>query len=499
MKRNRPSPDSSDKSPEQVWNTVVCVTNTVGTSEAKALRILLYIAIMIGNGTTLRERLRYRRKLWRLMCVAPRGKVSAAPKGRPLFGFFANTPAHMNTLLPVLRGAQKRCSHPSILTGSGLAVNLLGLDGTTNLVRLDELMAVTTLNERLAALYNGRKHFTALYTQFEKQAPHYAALVRCHRTGILTELILFMAVSHGLRRLYEAWDPSCVVSTSDLWPFEHAVFAVARERQIPSFVIQHGIVNRYWWPCVADKLLLWGEAFREELLQFGAAPDRLAVCGMPATDSLFVRYHGQSSSRPVKPASKYVVLSGTHTRSLQANLYLKYGALLKAVIAGTPALTWQVKLHPSEDDSFYRELGLFQFSNFSILPKNTSLEEAVIQADVACTLDSTAGLEAMIMKRPLVVFDVDPIIYEYAWWPKQGGGTYAPTAEAMLDFCRTVSIDGQFLADVVNKQDQFLLRNFANPARAAEVVLDTIEEVMKVSKSGVSEDSGHPRNPTAVN
>ena len=52
---------------------------------------------------------------------------------------------------------------------------------------------------------------------------------------------------------------------------------------------------------------------------------------------------------------------------------------------------------------------------------------------------STAGLEAMMMQRPLVVFDLAPMVSECAWWPKFGGGTYVTTAQAMLDFVKKAS------------------------------------------------------------
>ena len=115
--------------------------------------------------------------------------------------------------------------------------------------------------------------------------------------------------------------------------------------------------------------------------------------------------------------------------------------------------------------------------------KIATLEESVTQADVACTLWSTSGLEAMLMRRPLVVFDLVPLVQDYAWWPNRGGGTYVSTAGAMLDFVKRASSDGQFLTSLVTRQEQFLAETFVNPGQAADAVLDTVEEVVRIAQS----------------
>ena len=457
-----------------VWNTILRVTDRVRGDEAKALRVLLYVIFLEESRETLLVQLRCFRKLWRLL-TAPVGRhVPKAAQGRPLFAFIFNTPANMNNLWSVFNAAQQRSWQPTVLTGYGVDLDSESVRATVSLIKPSELMAVTTMSERLNALKAAWAHYLAICDEFARAGPRWVRVVQNNRIRILAELAMFMALSRALRRLYSAWKPSAIVSTSDLWPFDHAVFSEARRMGIPSFVIQHGTTSRCWWPCVADKLLLWGERFRDELLTLGAPADRLAVCGMPAADSLFRRYKQHGFDQPRKAASSCVILSHTHVRKTYPDLYSKYENLVKAVVAATPSVQWSIKLHPSEDECYYNHMADLQ--NFKILPRSTTLEEAITQTDVACTLYSTAGFEAMMMQRPLVVFDLAPIIQEYAWWPKHGGGFYVSTAEAMRDFVKNASSAGTFLSDLVTKQNQFLAQAFAHPGQAAEAVLDTIEE-----------------------
>jgi hypothetical protein len=496
MQQDQNKTEGAPRSPEAAWNIIVKVTGQIGSDEAKALRVLIYIIFLENSGTTHRNRLRCWRKLWRWLVVPIGTRMADAVGSHPLFVFMHDTPANMDNLTPVVQAAQGRGWNPHILTGDGINVSSRVGNRVANCVSLRGLMAATNLRERYISLTRARSHYAALYSGFKSQGSQWTNVIRHHRTWIVTELALFMAASLGLRRLYAALQPSCVISTSDLWPFDHAVFAEARRRKIPSFVIQHGVAAGFWWPCVADKLLLWGNSTRNDLMKYGAPADRLAVCGMPSADHLLRQGQASSGAKPCNAVSSYVILSNTQGRSLYPDLYARYGLLLKAVVAATPATRWTVKLHPREDETFYRELLDGRFPNFSILPKSTSLAEAVMQADVACTLFSTAGMEAMIMRRPLVVFDVGPVIREYAWWPKSGGGVYVGSPEEMAEFVKKAASDGQFLSDLVAKQDQFLSENIANPGRAAEAVLDTIQEVMSNASPAIRGDV--PVNPARV-
>ena len=489
--------ESTEQSPGNIWNTIVRITNSVGSDEAKAIRVLLYLVLLAGRESTLWERLRSRVNFARRMAL-PRGKpVPAGRKGCPLFAFLYDTPANTNNLLPVFQAAQKRGLRPYVLSGEGFDLSRKGFTGASGSVGVREIRSLTTTTEWLAALTGARKHFAAVSAEFERQAPQCIPLIRKGRAGIESELALAMVATLGLTRIYTNWQPSFVISTSNMWPFDCAVFDQAARLGIPSFVVQHGVTNRYWWPFVASKMLLWGKAFEKELLNLGAPAAQLAIGGMPAADHLFSRY--QDVSRDVgKTASSFLILSDTQTRHLYPEPYDKFRILFKAVVAATPTIRWSIKLHPLEDDSFYREMLGGRFPNFSILPKATSLEDAVRQSDVACTLWSTSGLESMMMRRPLLVFDLDPMVYEHAWWPQCGGGTYAPTTEAVLAFVRKASSDPHFIAELVTRQDQFLAENFANPGRAAEAVLDTIEEAVRTSKSGISFGANNPHHAEAV-
>lgn len=454
------------------WDSILRVTEAAG-DELKSLRVLLYFTLTDNRIENLKGRLRFLRKIARWYFVRSR-KIPESPKGLPLFAFIFDTPANMNNLLPVFQCAIRRSLKPAVLCGEN--VDFQDAGQTQNRIGIRELMAATTLKERVTALARAKRLHGVLCAHFADIAPQFVTSVRQRGAWITSELAIFLAVRHGLRRLYSAWEPSCVVSTSDLWPFDHGVFAEASRQRIPSFVVQHGVTNRYWWPCVADKLLLWGSAFEKELGELGAPASRLVCCGMPASDGLFTRFNHKNQDFVPKPVKSCVILSDSQSCISHPSLYSKYKSLLKTVVRVFPSIKWMVKLHPIENDVFYQDFA--GSPNFEVLPKTTTLEQAVTHADAACTLWSTSGLEAMIMRRPLFVLDVEPLVREFAWWPNSGGGLFAGTADAMIDLLGKATADSTFVSELVTRQDEFLKQSFSNPGRAAEAVVDSIEEII---------------------
>ncbi len=472
----------NERNSQPVWDTIVRATNGIG-EDGGAMRVLLHEFFTSGAKFSFLDHLRSLRNLWRCFLARAGKELPKAPRNRPLFVFLCGSHSTRDKVMPVFEAAQKRGLNPGILMGNDFILECLDFDKSTGLVRVPDIMSCAGWHERLNAFRISGKTFERLLVAFKRLDPSMAKSVRRIRGQIITEMTLFNIALKGLQRLYEEWEPSCLISGGDFWPFEHAVFTQARRADIPSFLIQHGVIGRHWWPFVADKLVLWGKPFYKKMRDLGAPAERLIICGMPAADILFPADQEKAAPNRQGQASNFVILSDTHARVAYGEVYSKFKHLLKSSLTAMPSVRWFVKLHPAEDESFYADMLDGSFPNFSILPKKTTLEEAIGLADVACTLWSTAGLEAMMMKKPLVVFDVAPLVREYAWWPESGGGTYIRSAESMVDFVKQASSDKRFLAQLIETQNKFLEENFANQGGASDAVLDLIEQCLREGRN----------------
>lgn len=225
---------------------------------------------------------------------------------------------------------------------------------------------------------------------------------------------------------------------------------------------------------------MWGDADVDGMKSFGAPREKLTAIGMPATDEIF-RQAEMLRSEPFEGERHPVclILSNTHGRFFEPEVFEKYRQFLTAAVCSMPSVTWKIRLHPSEDDSFYRNMGEAIFQKLQFHPRSFSLQETVADANVVTTIYSTAGLEAMIMNRPLIVAPLTPRVREYAPWPTTGGGTYATSAEDFQAQLTKLVSDRDYHTGQLTRQEEFLTTNFSNRGHAAERIVDLLEQKSK--------------------
>jgi CDP-glycerol glycerophosphotransferase (TagB/SpsB family) len=148
-----------------------------------------------------------------------------------------------------------------------------------------------------------------------------------------------------------------------------------------------------------------------------------------------------------------------------------------------PSIRWKVKFHPVEDDSFYRKMGDDICGRLKFHPRDLPLEQAVSDADIVTTVYSTAGMEAMVMNKPVIIAPATARVHEMAWWRSMGGGTYAASAQDFQAQVAKLVSDQEYRTRQIAEQRQFLSKSFASQGHAAERIVDMLEQYSKRSQS----------------
>jgi hypothetical protein len=260
------------------------------------------------------------------------------------------------------------------------------------------------------------------------------------------------------------------------------MFVNAKARGIPTLLLQHGIIGPKYFPFHADKFLVWGEPDRKTMVELGARSDSIVVLGMPSSDRLFNRK--RKTGRIAGPL-KILILSNIRPRGPEKPVS-GLASFLKEVIPQHSEHKWTVRLHPTEGDHFYRSLGKRVLESLTFSPASASLEEAVEEADICCTLASTAGLEAMLMQKPLLVFNADEWMMLEAWWPNYRGGTFISSPYELAQYIRHVLEEDGFSQSRINEQNEFLAQRYINLGSAARATSEFIEQHAMNSKASAS-------------
>ena len=168
------------------------------------------------------------------------------------------------------------------------------------------------------------------------------------------------------------------------------------------------------------RIAVFGDYFRELFIRHGVPAERIVVTGQPMMDTILTCNEDKAMVRRKLglPLDKTIVLLLT-TATVEYNLWRpgqrRYfiAQVLKA-FAGLPEHQLAIKLHPREKVEDYQKL--VQKLGFEVpIYRDVNLYEILNAADAAITTYSTTGLDALILKKPLIVFDlfskVEPVPY----------------------------------------------------------------------------------------
>jgi hypothetical protein len=456
----------------ELWQPIVAATEDLGP-DATSLRIPLWVEFREPPRKWKRSVVAIWGIFLRVMTFRHKRNVPPA-RGRVLFCLPHRTPSNVNNFLPVAREAHNRSVLGGIFTAQNLSQELKEFAGNTPVLSAEELVSQLGLLERWKIAVRAAKSYKQLSAALIKHVPKIGMTGR--RLAVFRMVLDSLFYGAVCRQVLDSWSPNCVFSTSDFWPFEHQLCRQASLRGIPSAIIQHGTIDYIWWPFVADFYYMWGEAHVEQMLHIDAPAERMKAVGMPATDRFFLRAENAQPKAVSKEAPVCLLLSMTNGISAEPEIFRNYREFLMEAIRLIPSITWKVKFHPVEDDSFYRGMGDEIYSRLKFHPRDLSLEQAVNDADIVTTVYSTAGMEAMVMNKPVIIAPATPRVHELAWWPSMGGGTYAVSAQDFQAQVTKLISDQEYRTRQITEQRHFLSKSFANQGHAAERIVDMLEQ-----------------------
>lgn len=198
----------------------------------------------------------------------------------------------------------------------------------------------------------------------------------------------------------------------------------ARQSGIPSLSVQHGVFflrdgKLVSWDFTADRMCVWGDWFRDRLLDAGKTPERLVLTGNPRLSGAKCQ---ESTDGVANRQSTAVVALATHAQLSYPELEARWNAariesMVAAVFRGLMASGIErviVRPHPAE--IFWNRVGVYtaaarsvgaaiEYSNY--YDEDDDLFALLSGADVVVTQGSTVGLYAIHCGTPVLSLSLD--------------------------------------------------------------------------------------------
>jgi hypothetical protein len=244
-------------------------------------------------------------------------------------------------------------------------------------------------------------------------------------TEPVRQWLLRMARTQGSRQMqwlqridlhFARLRPSALLLDEDATPCARAAVLAARRRQVPSFVVQHGVpcVRFGFAPLAADGILTWGDASTRQLVDWGVPEVRVETVGCPRLENLpavirrkKIRLRTSAANDP----PRILLLANVpprDTRPDAVSFHLTertYDGMLQMAAAAAIAVRARLLVKPHPRDRrcarLRRVLAGFPSLHWCIA---VSRDLARLLADVDCVLScaSSAGVEAALAGLPVI-------------------------------------------------------------------------------------------------
>ncbi|WP_447603651.1 hypothetical protein [Nitrospira sp. Nam80] len=205
-----------------------------------------------------------------------------------------------------------------------------------------------------------------------------------------------------MKRMLGTITPRVVVTASTQLMGGSALLVSARANGIRTVLLQHGLLQPFHLPMVADVMCTWGRTSLDTLTALGLDPKRVRALGSPRHDTMRPSPDGEAKRLLARSLS----LNNHFTLAFFSN----GNDLLRNGRAPAECASWLegvarhfrdrinviVRLHPNEDGSLYGEC-----PHLIVTKDRPELDLLLDGSDCVASLCSTAMHEALLYKKPV--------------------------------------------------------------------------------------------------
>lgn len=291
----------------------------------------------------------------------------------------------------------------------------------------------------------------------------------------IPEIIRILDAAHSL---FEGLKIGAVVTASSISSMDGALNLIARANRIPSFTLQHGVyAERDLFchiPIVATKKAVWGSEIRHWYQKFGYPESRIAVTGSPHFDLIFKKaWYGKEKLCEMLGihSSQKVIVYATQPLGTEIQTIVP---IVREGLKQIPNLFTMILLHSGEEPSIYQQF-CQGFSNCAIVRfGHISLYDALSGADFFITWNSTAAVEAMLFKLPVIT--VEPYSSYFSFGDQGASIRVSSSSELNQTVTRLIS-DETYKENAVAKYQNFLSRYCIPDGLASQRLFDQVEQL----------------------
>jgi hypothetical protein len=223
-----------------------------------------------------------------------------------------------------------------------------------------------------------------------------------------------------MKRFLSKVKPDLVISTNSPRT-EKAVLLTARKMAIPSICLvdlfdPREIEDRLGNPGYADKICVFSDGVKKNLINSGRPLNEIVVTGNPDFDRLSSPLLKEKAHkyRLENCSQEYMVLWVRHVGKPNFKLNCTIDDELIKIAKRNSNILFIFRPHPNEP----KEYGCLP-ANVQVSTSDDDIQVLLLSSDLVLTIASTVGLQAVACQIPLITFDMGPTA-KYTPYSKMG-------------------------------------------------------------------------------
>jgi len=369
------------------------------------------------------------------------------PPGKILIAWLNGTPRFTELVLPLLQELKRE--NCLVLYGNQNVVPLV--PDSVHCISWDQVLSYVEKDWREE--YNRCKSEWAF--RIKSICREYKLPMGASEDFVCSMMISSQQVSGCIAFLKEA-KPAVIVTDYDRNALWSCLVLAAKLVGVPTVTLVHGVIPHDalgFSPALADKIICWGEFEHEKLLAAGEPPEKIIIggCSRLSRDLSVSESMNSimSSLDPEKPVVMFMSCPEFHRLELVDSFC--------AGVQNLELCTGIVRLHPSEKAETYAAI-MERYPEIIFFESNqVSLDDSFASSDVVVVGGSSAGSDALVKRRPLVVFDFMTVpsgdtgnIIKFAGCP------HARTPEELTEILRRILLEETYRSNLSSMAERYV-------------------------------------------
>lgn len=368
----------------------------------------------------------------------------------------------------------------------------LGAENVFCLIKNEKVLSQFKIKPKHYAFFNElptyqyktwRKAFNKLWYQIEKVVSNFIQRNEIHqnyklrlKNNLLGETRYILA----FEKMLDFLKPEYLLTHYDRYAYLAALFSVAKSQSIRTYTLMHGVISNSigYTPLVADKVFVWGERQKSALINYNVQEKKIAITGAPQLSKEIVGDKQVLKQKlGLSTSDKVIVLATNPTKEeFRIKLFRLFCDSMKNL--ANKNFIGLIKLHPSENVSFYKNIADIPANVFFDVDTNITFEESFALADLVCNYNSAFAIDAILKELPLVTINVnDKLLGQAKDYIETGNLPVAYNSRDLASIIDTYFNDKVYANDLVDKIKAYSKRYcLAYSKKAASKILKIISD-----------------------